>query len=98
MIKLSRLPKGTPVSGVEVLEFGTVKEAQKAAFGFVHKRIRCTSCELSSINGVVCHERGCPDAWRDSTRSCKECGSLFTPTERHQEHCDDDCRRTYYGQ
>ena len=25
----------------------------------------CDGCAIININGVLCHERGCPDAWRD---------------------------------
>lgn len=25
----------------------------------------CNGCSPSAINGVLCHEHGCPDAWRD---------------------------------
>ena len=25
-------------------------------------RIRCDSCEMVSINGIACHETGCPNA------------------------------------
>ena len=35
---------------------------------------RCNSCEALMINGVYCHEAGCPDAWRDYTSECAECG------------------------
>lgn len=27
-------------------------------------QVRCDSCEASVINGVACHERGCPNAQR----------------------------------
>lgn len=47
------------------------------------KRIRCDQCQMLSINGVPCHETGCPnsgarydfetDAWVKQ-RVCFECG------------------------
>ncbi|MFW6061590.1 MAG: hypothetical protein ACOC93_02160 [Planctomycetota bacterium] len=49
----------------------------------------CDSCSPSRINGVLCHEQGCPDAWRDETRSCQECGTEFYPAQRHQQLCPD---------
>lgn len=52
----------------------------------------CNSCELLRINGVVCHEIGCPDAWRDYERACFVCGCDFPPEDRHATICD-DCRR-----
>ena len=38
----------------------------------------CQSCEVLNINGVNCHEIGCPDAWKDYTRECKECGVVMS--------------------
>lgn len=52
----------------------------------------CQSCEALMINGVLCHEIGCPDAWRDSTRSCKWCGQEFKPDHRDEAYCTDDCK------
>ena len=57
----------------------------------------CTSCEVLFINGVKCHEFGCPDAWRDEKRDCKNCGCEFNPESREQMFCDDSCYRQYYG-
>ena len=31
----------------------------------------CNGCSPSMINGVLCHEQGCPDAWRD--KAVEEC-------------------------
>ena len=43
--------------------------------------MRCNQCEAAMINGVFCHETGCPNSrkrWIDgewvSVRSCFECG------------------------
>lgn len=41
------------------------------------------------INGVFCHESGCPEAWRDSVRECAECGDEFHPIDRYQRLCGD---------
>jgi hypothetical protein len=27
-----------------------------------HVKVRCSQCEALVINGVACHERGCPNA------------------------------------
>jgi len=56
----------------------------------------CKSCEVLYINGVKCHEHGCPDAWKDYERICKWCGLPFVPNERFQEFCDDECANAYY--
>lgn len=73
----------------------TRQNPQSGRFGRVHHR--CSSCQIVRINGVVCHETGCPEAWKDSLRECKECGTEFVPTERAQACCDDDCMRMYHG-
>ena len=50
-----------------------------------HIRVRCDQCEMLSINGVACHELGCPNQrarWdRESQgwvkqRKCFECGCM----------------------
>lgn len=58
---------------------------------------RCDSCEMLSINGVACHEIGCPDSWKGSVRECNECGREFVPADRHQGECDDECYAAYHG-
>lgn len=57
----------------------------------------CQSCEALTINGILCHERGCPDAWKDYKQECKWCGSSFVPEERYQEFCDEFCAGAYHG-
>lgn len=49
----------------------------------------CNGCNPSIVNGVLCHERGCPDAWRDQSVECCECGCEFFPAERHQRVCEE---------
>jgi hypothetical protein len=49
----------------------------------------CDGCSPSRINGVFCHETGCPDAWRDHATECFECGCEFFPEEPHQNICED---------
>lgn len=58
----------------------------------------CTQCEALRVNGVLCHENGCPEAWRDYTRECRECGTTFKPEEKHQVFCSPCCNAAYYGQ
>jgi hypothetical protein len=57
----------------------------------------CVSCEQLRINGVVTHEIGCPDFWKDQIRDCKFCGQPFRPETRHQDCCDDSCNAAYHG-
>ena len=57
----------------------------------------CESCEASIINGVYCHEQGCPDSWKTEIRECLWCGSEFKPEHRDQHCCCDDCHLAYYS-
>ena len=49
----------------------------------------CSSCEVVAINGVRCHEIGCPEAWRDYTTECFECGFDFQPEYKYQNMCNE---------
>lgn len=57
----------------------------------------CQSCQVARINGVLCHEIGCPDAWKDYSRTCKWCGSTFVPEDRDQVCCDEGCYCAWAG-
>jgi len=52
----------------------------------------CNSCEVININGVNCHERGCPDAYKDEKRNCLWCGAEL---QENQNFCDDSCEANY---
>ncbi len=56
----------------------------------------CQSCNEVSINGVNCHEIGCPDSWKYYTVECKWCGILFKPDAEGQDCCSDECGADYY--
>ena len=58
---------------------------------------KCDSCNVLYINGVKCHEHGCPDAWMDEARECKWCGCEFRPSEADQTCCDAECEISYYS-
>ena len=45
----------------------------------------CNQCEVLVINGQLCHETGCPESYKDETRTCKWCGSEFEPGKRYQQ-------------
>lgn len=48
----------------------------------------CDGCSPSNINGRLCHETGCPEAWRDYPQDCDVCGFAFFRTEsRHERIC-----------
>jgi hypothetical protein len=57
----------------------------------------CQSCQALMINKVLCHEIGCPDAWKDYKHECKWCGNEFIPEERNQNFCDQSCCNAYFG-
>lgn len=54
-------------------------------------------CEKLRINGIVTHEIGCPERWRDKQIDCSWCGSNFIPVERLQKFCCEDCAESYGG-
>jgi len=59
------------------------------------ERKQCDSCQALMINGIFCHETGCPNAWKDYDRECKWCGQKFKPETKHQDFCCDDCAESY---
>jgi len=61
------------------------------------ERRTCDACQLVRINGVVCHETGCPEAWRDKRPPCKWCCFTFQPRHPRQTTCSASCYRAYYG-
>lgn len=46
----------------------------------------CGSCQALMINGVYCHEIGCPEAWRTRKVPCWECGYDFLPETRPNKY------------
>lgn len=54
----------------------------------MNKSIHCDQCNVVTINGVLCHETGCPNAWKSERRSCAECGTDFFPFTRFQTVCN----------
>lgn len=57
----------------------------------------CESCNVLNIQGVNCHETGCPDAWIGHLRECKNCDNRFIPEERDEIYCCIECCREYHG-
>ena len=58
--------------------------------------VSCNACEVLVINGIICHEIGCPDAYKDEVRECDWCGTDFVPEERHTRFCSGECAESYY--
>lgn len=59
------------------------------------KREKCDQCEALMINGVYCHEHGCPNKWKDSARYCAWCGTMFFPNSEHDHFCCIECAENY---
>lgn len=57
----------------------------------------CKSCQVININGIPCHETGCPEAWKHYKRSCKWCGEMFIPERKKQDCCSHSCEVAYNG-
>lgn len=63
----------------------------------------CDGCAVSMMtvagasgrSSIVCHEHGCPDAWRDHAGACFECGApvyspqVFNRSRGARVYCDD---------
>lgn len=64
--------------------------------------IACDQCQVLSIQGVACHETGCPNSWIDPVtgkafqQECYACGSMFLPGTKGQRYCSTDCQESYY--
>ena len=56
----------------------------------------CDSCDAVFINGLKCHEHGCPDAWKDYKIKCPNCDKMFKPKEKDQKCCTKRCYKSYY--
>jgi hypothetical protein len=55
--------------------------------------IVCYDCDAAMIQGVFCHESGCPSSWRDVRRECRVCGYGFKPAAQAETVCA-DCHET----
>jgi hypothetical protein len=55
------------------------------------RRVKCDQCQLLRINGVVCHEIGCPNM----PRKCKDCKREFKSSWRFADRCK-RCTRELY--
>jgi hypothetical protein len=46
-------------------------------------KVRCSQCEALVINGVPCHETGCPHA----THECAGCSNIIPERQKYCEDC-----------
>ncbi len=49
--------------------------------------MKCDQCQLLRINGVVCHEIGCPKAYKGTYYTCSGCGGEFKKKNARQVRC-----------
>lgn len=53
----------------------------------------CDQCQVLSINGMACHETGCPNSWLHPVTDepyeveCRMCGCDFKPEVQGQRYC-----------
>lgn len=65
--------------------------------------LRCDSCEPLAINGVACHETGCPESWKSPVTGepylvkCRWCDATFKPEDKGDRYCDASCYAAYNG-
>lgn len=65
--------------------------------------MRCEQCSSTNINGVNCHETGCPNSHIDLSTGkphkvkCLECGCDFQPIDK-ESFCDHTCMGSYLGE
>lgn len=57
----------------------------------------CSACQVVMINGVRCHEIGCPEAWRDYEIECCDCGCDFKRTSPRQIRCN-ECTEAFHDE
>ena len=56
----------------------------------------CDGCAVARINGVLSHEIGCPEAWRDYKVECFECEREFYLHDRPIGAARTGSRRIHY--
>jgi hypothetical protein len=62
----------------------------------------CDQCEAMMIQGVYCHETGCPNSDLDANgnpypKECEWCGAEFVPDFKGQSFCQENCQANYHG-
>ena len=67
--------------------------------------MKCDQCEVARINGIACHEEGCPNSHLDPITGdpnpveCWECGFEFVPDGKVSRHalCPDCVECVYWS-
>ena len=63
--------------------------------------MKCNQCQAIRINGIICHETGCPNnhinlnTGKPYVKECAWCGTKFEPENKHDKFCSDECTESY---
>ena len=66
----------------------------------------CQTCAATTINGVYCHEHGCPTMHKENIirKGCAECGQHLYSEDSDEmiivdnhAFCSEECRNYFYG-
>ena len=49
--------------------------------------MRCDSCQMATIQGIPCHETGCPVDAEMRRNACGECGEQMETDGRNTRYC-----------
>lgn len=76
--------------GAEIMAHGTLNALRRKGFDESYHvpftksfKVKCSQCEAQAINGVACHETGCPH----QTHECRGCNAILS----YKGYCE-DCR------
>jgi hypothetical protein len=61
-----------------------VKHWNDRGFLVHNGHIGCSQCQAMTINGIACHETGCPNAKHE----CKGCNNLIPIREKYCPECN----------
>lgn len=56
----------------------------------------CDGCSPSRINGALCHEQGCLEAWKDYAKTCSECDRNYYAQRPGAFQMCHFCARNYF--
>lgn len=51
----------------------------------------CDGCTPCMVNGILTHESGCPESWRDYPAECRGCGCAFFRESSDERYCCVEC-------
>ncbi|MFA5037535.1 MAG: hypothetical protein WC479_10220 [Candidatus Izemoplasmatales bacterium] len=67
--------------------------------------MKCPNCDSATVNGIVCHEHGCPTPWIGRIFECCFCGEKFRVPEDERPirsfyriFCNETCKSMSLGE